>query len=560
MSRRLGEIAEPFVVAPPAGRRVRTRLAVDAGDAAVLAAVGGHLGALAGADLARRCAEGRLGTVGRAVSRRERKRALTAAASSRWAGAITRGSDDAWALAERNLHAEARSLRARARRIQRRLAVPAGGRQGNTRGYASQAERFEKQRRLQVLHARLAGAQARLRAGRMPVCRGGRRLARVRHNLAQAGITEAQWRAVWQSRRWFICADGEAGKACGNETIRWHPDQGWLEVKLPAPLAHLANRPHGRYRLSPLVTFPYRGGEAAAQAATGAVRYDITFDPGKARWYLDASWQSTPPQTPALGELRQRRVLAIDVNAGHLAAIVADPSGNPVGVPVTLPWDLGGRPASARDGRVRAAVSQLLALARTTGCQALAIENLDFAEARAAGRERTGRRPSRGRRGRGFRRLVAGIPTARFRDRLTQMAANRGLAVVAVDPAYTSRWGAEHWLTALRTISPDASGHHAAALVIGRRSLGQRARRRERCDCSPPEDGEQRATDSAVRPAPAPAGLAGRGHRDPRDREARGQPQQRRKTRIAGRASPGDQGSEDRSRRPTGQDSILLSV
>ena len=36
----------------------------------------------------------------------------------------------------------------------------------------------------------------------------------------------------------------------GNETIRWHPDEGWLEIKLPAPLAHLANRPHGRYRLS----------------------------------------------------------------------------------------------------------------------------------------------------------------------------------------------------------------------------------------------------------------------------------------------------------------------
>jgi hypothetical protein len=45
---------------------------------------------------------------------------------------------------------------------------------------------------------------------------------------------------------------------------------------------------------------------------------------------------------------------------------------------------------------------------------------------------------------------VAGIPTARFRDRLTQMTIDQGLAVIAVDPAYTSRWGAEHWLAPLR--------------------------------------------------------------------------------------------------------------
>jgi hypothetical protein len=41
---------------------------------------------------------------------------------------------------------------------------------------------------------------------------------------------------------------------------------------------------------------------------------------------------------------------------------------------------------------------------------------------------------------------VAGIPTARFRQRLSQMAANQGLSVIAVDAAYTSRWGLEHTL------------------------------------------------------------------------------------------------------------------
>jgi hypothetical protein len=81
-------------------------------DGLVLRAVGDHLGALAGADLGVRCKQGRLDAGAAAVSRRERKQALTAAATSRWAGAITRASNDAWDLAVRNLQAEARSLRA----------------------------------------------------------------------------------------------------------------------------------------------------------------------------------------------------------------------------------------------------------------------------------------------------------------------------------------------------------------------------------------------------------------------------------------------------------------
>src|SRR5271163_4234657 len=96
VSGRLREIAAPFVAAAPAGARVRTRLRVTAQDAVVLRTMGRHLGSLASADLAARCAEGRLDTRGKAVSRRERKRALTAQSSSRWAGAVTRSTEHQW--------------------------------------------------------------------------------------------------------------------------------------------------------------------------------------------------------------------------------------------------------------------------------------------------------------------------------------------------------------------------------------------------------------------------------------------------------------------------------
>jgi hypothetical protein len=551
VSGRLREIAAPFVAAAPAGARVRTRLRVSPQDAAVLAAAGRHLGSLAAGDLAARCAEGRLDARDRAVSRRGRKQALTARASSRWAGAITRTSEDAWQLADRNLRGERQALQARIHTIEARLKVPAGGRKGRIRGYATQTERHGKQQRLQVLKARLADAERRITAGRVSICRGGRRLARTRHSLAAAGLTEAGWRRRWEAGRLFLTAGGEADKAWGNETIRWHPEEGWVEVKLPAPLAYLANRPHGRYRLSCPVQFAYRGDEVAAQAATGAVRYDITFGAVKGRWYIDASWRTSPAPAPSLGELRQHPVLAVDLNHGHLAAWVITPDGNPSGPPVTVPLELAGLPATQRDGRLRAAVSTLIHLARTRGCRAIAVENLDFAEARAQGRERHGNRPSRGKRGKGFRRAVAGIPTARFRDRLAQMAHNQGLAVLAVDPANTSRWGAEHWLAPLREQNEITTGHHAAAVVIGRRAHGHKARRRAGVTGSEQRIARRRATPRAPTATRAP--------RDGGTRQAPRQPPTRRKTVQAERARPPDQAAYDRSGPPDSQDYLLLS-
>jgi len=212
--RRLRGIAAPFVAAAPAGARIRTRLRVSEQDAAALRTVGSHLGRLAGRDLAARCREGRLDAEGKAVSRRERKRGLTAESSSRWAGTITRVSEDQWRLADQNLRREMDSLRRRVNKIEARAKAPAGGRPGRDRGYSTPAERHQKLVRLKGLKARLAEVEQRLADGRVPVVRGGRALLRTRSNLEAASLTEQQWRDEWEARRLFLSADGEAGKPC----------------------------------------------------------------------------------------------------------------------------------------------------------------------------------------------------------------------------------------------------------------------------------------------------------------------------------------------------------
>ncbi len=469
-------ITQPFVVGSPAGVRVRTRLRLSAADEVVLQAIGAHLGRLASKDLAWRCRLGR-GDDQRAV----RKRAATRQSSSRWAGTITRTSNDQWQRELANLADQRIALRRAIRMIRVRLRAPVGGRQGPVRGYPTQAERYSKQRRLQHLEAKLLDVEKRLGSAQVSVCRGGRRLAKLRQHLDGNELepTAVEWAANWRSKRWFLSADGDGEKRWGNETIRVHPDQQWLELRLPTPMASLSNTP-GRactYRLSCPVTFHYRRDEWATQAASGPIRYDISYRPDRDRWYLDASWQARSTQSPALDELRQGGALGVDLNADHLACWVVDSSGNPVGRPHSVPLHLDGLPASTRDGRLRAAITAILGLARANECRSIVIEDLNFTDVRQVGRETLGR----GRRARHFRNTVAGIPIRRFRTFLAGMAANAGVWIVAVDPRWTSKWGQRYWLAPLNMetkTSVVVTRHHAAAIVIARRGQGIGARRR----------------------------------------------------------------------------------
>jgi hypothetical protein len=474
--RELRTMAAPFTVAAPTGARIRDRLRLTAEEAGVVWLVGEHNGKYQRADLAERV---RIGKVrAKDNQRAARKRKLTAVSSSRWAGAMTRASEDQYQLSMRVLFDERASLRRAIRTIERRLAAPCGKRVDKVRGYTDQAERWQKQRRLHQLTARLAEVEQRIEAGRPSIAVGGRRLAKVRHNLDKAQLTEAEWQQLWEAERLFLTADGESGAPHGNYTITVDPATGEVSIVLPEPLRHLANAPRGRYKLACTVEFSHRREEWLNRAtANRAIRYDIVHEPQRGRWYLDASWSAgtavlpTPEEIRAFGE----RLLGIDLNADHLAAYVLDPHGNPVGEPITVPIAIEG-PTATRDGRLRAAISDLIRIAREHHCAGIAIENLGFDDARATGRETMGR----GGPGKRFRRTVAGIPTAKFRERLRSMAFHQGLVVIAVDPAYTSIWGERYWKTPLQQQNgkTTVTRHHGAAVAIGRRGLGHRIRRR----------------------------------------------------------------------------------
>ncbi|MFF2204812.1 IS200/IS605 family accessory protein TnpB-related protein [Streptomyces sp. NPDC058145] len=489
----LRTIEPPFVAPGPSGVAIRTSMkGMSQRDREVLALVGAHLGSLACADLKARCQAGTGHDSGQWA---QRKRALTEESSSRWAGSVTKATHDQWGLAHRAQLAHIHNLEAA------RLSQPVGqkGTKREPGGYRTKQEWFQKTRRLHVLKDRLERERSDREAGVVRVVRGGKRLARNRHNLEAAQLTEHEWRRRWDAERWFLQADGESGKRFGNETIRVGSD-GEVGIKLPAPLAHLANAPHGRYVLDGRIDFRHRGEEWADRvSANRAVAYRIHLDVNRDRWHLTASWTILPVQPVPLAVARANGLIGVDTNADHFAAWRLDEHGNPTGEPRRFLYDLDG-PATYRDAQVRHALTRLLHWARREDVS-IAIEDLDF------GAEKT--REKHGRRKR-FRKLISGMPVARLRARLVSMAAELGISIVVVDPAYTSRWGAAHWQKPLSSKNRKTTRHDAAGVAIGRRALGHRIRRRT---APPPHDQSDRV---GHRTAQAGHGTRGREETRPR--------------------------------------------
>jgi hypothetical protein len=319
-------------------------------------------------------------------------------------------------------------------------------------------------------------------------------LAKSRHHLDAADLTLDGWRHKWHCARDRIEAKGSGDEPFGNLTITVTPN-GQVSVRLPKPLEHMANAKHGRYLLSGNVVFSYRADEWRARITGGqSVAYTITRKPRRAGRYLTAAWATIPvavkvrPETPDARVGARGPVVGVDLNHDHLALRRLDTHGNPIGRPKRIELDLSGS-STRRDAQVRHATTRLLHYTLRHNIDTVAVEDLDFADARTVGRETMGRR-SRAKR---FRKTVAGLPTAALRNRLSAQADRHDVNLYAVNAAYTSAWGDQHWRKPYKNVT----GHQAAATVIGRRAQGFTARRREGVTRTRPADRGVRATDQA---------------------------------------------------------------
>jgi hypothetical protein len=166
-------------VAGPCGVAITTRLQTTPEDERVLGLVAKHLGRLRRADLAAVTRPEPLDPAMNEAANRQARRdrlnnrnlALPAESSARWANAIIAANDAQYRLARDAQHRHIIGLRAAIATIEKRLAQPtddtltaeqrrARRKAKQPKGYATQAERFQKHRRLQQLRAMLARVSA----------------------------------------------------------------------------------------------------------------------------------------------------------------------------------------------------------------------------------------------------------------------------------------------------------------------------------------------------------------------------------------------------------------
>jgi IS605 OrfB family transposase len=404
---------------------------------------------------------------------------------SRYAGSIVRANDAQVRLTREGLWQHKIGLQRGIATLRRRLAATikrdcvCENRQACEAckdGYATRNEWWTKRRRLDVLQGRLIEVDRRLAAKDFSVVFGGRRLLNSRHHLTETGQTLEEWQQQWANQRLFLTCVGNVGKAGGNPCLTLTQDtdgQVCLTVSVPEPVQRRLGVA-ARVRMThpvPVAHIPELVERVTARCSTAIT---IRFATGKRgeTVLLHASWtREQILDQPDLDALRSGRVVALDLNADHLALSRLTPDGNPVGSPVRIGLHLAGVPAGTRDARVREAITQVLRIATQFGAGAVVVEELGFQQDQT--REKHGRRKA-------FRKLISQFPTASFRNRLVPMADRRGLAVIAVDPRYTSRAGGRDWQYVLAG-GPTAPAHsrrvatrHAgAAVAIGRRGLAQ---------------------------------------------------------------------------------------
>lgn len=322
----------------------------------------------------------------------------------------------------------------------------------------------QKKRRLGLLRDRRTAIRAERKRAAPSLCFGSAKLFNAQRHLAENGFADhSAWLKAWRADRasQFFCL-GSNDETGGNQTctasvaedgaiaLRLRlPDAIWRDLGVPK---HLAIGP---------IRFGY--GHEVIVAAIQA----HASDKGEAlSWRFvrdDKGWRVFVSTFQPLEDTAADFVngcLAVDMNAGFLAAVFVDGAGNPKGR-LTVPMLTQHRRTEQVEATIGDAVARIVALAKKHGVP-VAIEDLDFEAKKTRLREECSP---------GMARMLSAFVHKTFRATLERRAAREGVAVIAVNPAYTSLQGRARFMDRY-----GLSVHHAAALTIGRRAMNHSER------------------------------------------------------------------------------------
>jgi len=310
------------------------------------------------------------------------------------------------------------------------------------------------------------------------LCFGGRKLFDAQHHLQENDYADhSQWLADWnfvRNSQFFVLGSRDETSGCQGCVARIQADDSFLlDLRLPGD--------HGsRVTLGPL-RFPYQEEKLRAAVLAHAElskktlpKETFTTKNGKSHskvMYPDSiaalSWRFIRdqkgwrvmvgfdmPPTPVTSNAKAG-VLAVDLNAAHLAWAELDRFGNPVETGST-PCVTYGKTTEQAAAIIEGAAIALTNRAKQAG-KPLVLEKLDFSKRKGLLTEVDGPR---------YARMLSSLSYRKIHSAISARAAKDGVAVKRVNPAYTSVLGRLHWA--------DRYGltvHEGAAVAIGRREL-----------------------------------------------------------------------------------------
>ena len=313
---------------------------------------------------------------------------------------------------------------------------------------AEQHGRFDrahqKRRRLGNLRNRLAKLEDDLRAERVRLCFGWKRLWRKQHSLEANGYgSHEDWLRDWQAARsdeFFVLGSRDETAGCQLCVASVADDSSLtLRLRLPDCLAEQ----HGKYLTMDGVWFAY-GHEPALAALQSNAEYAVhrrehgeraarCTELGQAisyRFKRDGKgWRvfvTTSMMDVAVVTDHSRGAVGVDLNADHLAVAETDASGNYINA-FSVPLVTYGKSTHQAEALIGDAVARVVEYAQDVG-KFIVIEKLDFRQKKAAlaGEPRK------------YSRMLSSFSYGRIKAGFISRGYRQGVEIHQVNPAFSS--------------------------------------------------------------------------------------------------------------------------
>jgi IS605 OrfB family transposase len=330
--------------------------------------------------------------------------------------------------------------------------------------------RHAKRRRLETLQTKLKQLENSRDRGKISLCFGSRKLLHAQFCLEENGYaTHEHWKRDWQEARSSeILMIGSKDETGGNQTCTASlAEDGSIHLRIRLPDALVQE--HGKYLSLSNIRFAYGHEAIAAAIRSSKLRRELSLlkdsnfkQHGKAITFRlkkdKKGWRifaSVDVELPSEITRQDNGVFGLDINSDHIAVVETDRFGNPI-AKHTFPLSLQNTTKHQARALIGAACKQIIDLCAKTR-KPLAVEGLDFQKKKAQLKEKDN----------AYARMLSSFAYQSILTHLKSRGASQGVQVRSVNPAYTSLIGRTNYAERY-----GLSIHHAAALCIGRRSLG----------------------------------------------------------------------------------------